>query len=74
MLRYIPNWVLWAIVLAAAAASPFIAMLSLILVGELLWNVADTIGLQATLGLSAALVIVLVLLKSRPSRPELEAG
>jgi hypothetical protein len=74
MLRHIPNWVLWAIVIAAAITSPFVAMLSLFLVGELLWAAANTIGIPASLGLCGAASIALLLLKLRPEAAEPEAG
>jgi hypothetical protein len=74
MLRFIPNWLLWAIVVAAAVASPFIAMLSLLLAGELLWAAGNTIGVPATLGLCSAAGIFLLLLRLRLERPEPEPG
>ena len=71
MPRFIPNWFLWVVVVAAAIASPFVAMLFLFFVGEVLWDAGDAIGLPATLSVCAAAACTLLFVKfrPRPARP-----
>jgi len=74
MLRLVPNWVLWIVIPAAALASPFIAMLLLFVVGEMLWDVGSTIGPGPSLGVCGAALVSLVFYWLRPRPPQPEAG
>jgi hypothetical protein len=74
MLRFVPNWVLWVVILAAAAASPFVGMLLLLLIGEVLWDVGSAIGPGPSLGIGAAVLGLLLFHKLRPRPPQPEAG
>lgn len=66
MPRFIPNWFLWLIVIAATIASPFVALLLLFLVGEVMWDAGNAIGLPATLTVCAAATCTLLFVKFRP--------
>ena len=73
MLHFVPNWLLWVVVLAAAFASPFVALLVVFLIGELLWDAVSTLGAAPTLGLCAGALGLLLFLKWRPRPPQAEA-
>ena len=64
-------WLMWITVIAAAVASPFIAMFALFLFGELLWDAIDAIGPAAALTLCIGVVAGLLLgrVRSRPIQP-----
>ena len=73
MLRFVPAWLLWVVILAAAATSPFFAMLLLFLVGEVLWDLGRAIGFGPSLGVAAAASALLLFCKLRPRPPQPEA-
>jgi hypothetical protein len=70
-MRSISTFVLWVVVIAAGIAGPFMSMLLLFLVAELLWDAATAIGVPVALSLCIGVVAGLLLgkLHPRPSQP-----